>query len=394
MIYADHAATTRPGPEALCAMRVCLEENWGNPSSLHQSGQRAAAALEDARRRVAACIGASPREIYFTAGGSEADNQALCSAARAGARRGRTHIVSTAFEHHAVLHALEALAEEGFEVQLLDVPPDGVVSAAQVAAAIRADTCLVSVMSANNELGTVQPVAELGALCRARGIPFHTDAVQAAGHLPVDVAAQQVDYLALSAHKFGGPKGAGVLYARRGLPVAPLIRGGAQERGQRGGTENLPALAGMAAALEASCRTLEAEARRLTRLRDRLTDGLSRIPHAALNGDPARRLPGHVSFCFEGVEGESLLLLLDEAGICASSGSACTSGSLEPSHVLLAIGRPAELAHGSLRLTLGPENTEADVDAILEAVPAAVARLRAMSPLWRDKINGKKPFLL
>ena len=394
MIYADNAATTRVSRTALQAMLPCLEENWGNPSSLYAAGQRAAQTLWEAREKVAACIGASPKEVYFTSGGSEADNQALRSAARAGARKGKRHILSTAFEHHAVLHTLERLGEEGFEVQLLDVGPSGTVTPQQVERAIREDTCLVTAMYANNEIGSVLPVAEIGAVCRSRGVLFHTDAVQAAGHLPIDVEGQSIDMLSLSAHKFHGPKGAGALYVRRGLPLVSLIEGGAQERGRRAGTENLPAIAGMAAALEEACAHLEENAARVSALRDRLIAGLSRIPHSALNGRAEHRLPGNVNFCFEGVEGESLLLLLDEAGICASSGSACTSGSLDPSHVLLAIGRPHEIAHGSLRLSLCEENTQADVDAILEAVPAVVARLREMSPLWRDKQSGRRSFIL
>ena len=395
MIYADNAATTKMSPTAIQAMLPYLEEVWGNPSSLYSAGQRAAEALESARARIAACIhAAAPRELYFTSGGSEADNQAIRSAAEFGARKGKKHIISTAFEHHAVLHTLKKLEKEGFEVELLDVHAGGLVSAEQVAQAIRPNTCLVTVMYANNEIGTVLPVGEIGAVCRARGVLFHTDAVQAAGHLPIDVQAQSIDYLSLSAHKFRGPKGTGVLYARQGAPVFSLIEGGAQERGRRAGTENVPAVASMAAALEEACAHMEENARRVSALRDRLIAGLSQIPHSALNGDPVRRLPGNVSFCFEGVEGESLLLLLDDRGICASSGSACTSGSLDPSHVLLAIGRPHEVAHGSLRLTLGEENTQEEVDAILAAVPEIVAQLRNMSPLWKDKLCGKREFVL
>lgn len=395
MIYADNAATTKMSPTAIQAMLPYLEEVWGNPSSLYSAGQRAAEALESARARIASCIhAAAPKELYFTSGGSEADNQAIRSAAEFGARKGKKHIISTAFEHHAVLHTLKKLEKEGFEVELLDVHADGMVSPEQVAQAIRPDTCLVTVMYANNEIGTVLPVGEIGAVCRARGVLFHTDAVQAAGHLPIDVQAQNIDLLSLSAHKFRGPKGTGVLYARQGAPVFSLIEGGAQERGRRAGTENVPAILSMAAALEEACAHMEENARRVSALRDRLIAGLSQIPHSALNGDPVRRLPGNVSFCFEGVEGESLLLLLDDRGICASSGSACTSGSLDPSHVLLAIGRPHEVAHGSLRLTLGEENTQEEVDAILAAVPEIVAQLRNMSPLWKDKVCGKREFVL
>ena len=394
MIYADNAATTRMSRAAIDAMLACMEDNWGNPSSLYRAGQRANEALQDARERIAACIGASPRELTFTSGGSEADNQALISAARLGERRGRRHILSTAFEHHAVLHTLKKLEREGFEVELLPVGEKGTVTAQQVAAAIREDTCLVTAMYANNEVGSVLPVGEIGAVCRARGVLFHTDAVQAAGHLPIQVEKQNIDLLSLSAHKFHGPKGAGALYARQGVPLVNVIEGGAQERGKRAGTENVPAIVGMAAALEEACAHMEENAEKVSALRDRLIAGLSRIPHCGLNGDPVNRLPGNVNFCFEGVEGESLLLLLDDREICASSGSACTSGSLDPSHVLLAIGRPHEVAHGSLRLSLCGQNTDADVDAILQAVPEVVDRLRIMSPLWKDKVSGKKAFVL
>ncbi len=394
MIYMDHAATTRTSPAAVKAMNAAMEELWGNPSSLYSLGQRAAEELWGARERMAACIGASPREVYFTSGGSESDNQAILSAARTGERKGKKHIISTAFEHHAVLHTLKKLEREGFEVQLLDVHENGVISAEEVAQAIREDTALVTIMYANNEIGTIQPISEIGALCREKGVPFHTDAVQAAGHLPIDVKGQNIDMLSLSAHKFGGPRGVGALYVRQGVPLLPLIEGGAQERGRRAGTENLPAILGMAAALEESCAHREENAQRLTALRDRLIEGLSKIPHAALNGDAVRRLPGNVNFCFEGIEGESLLLLLDDRGICASSGSACTSGSLDPSHVLLAIGRPHEVAHGSLRLSLGEENTQEDVDAAVGAVREIVEYLRNMSPLWKDKVGGKKEFVI
>lgn len=394
MIYADNAATTKMSRAAVEAMLPYLETCYGNPSSLYQLGQEASAALVRARETVARCLGCSPREIYFTSGGSEADNQAILSAALAGEKAGKRHIISTAFEHHAVLHALARLAQRGFEVELLPVAPLGTVTAEQVADAIRPDTCLVTVMYANNEIGSVLPVAEIGAVCRARGVPFHTDAVQAAGHLPIDVAAQKIDMLSLSAHKFHGAKGVGALYVRRGIPLTSLIEGGAQERGRRAGTENVAGVAAMAAALDEACRHLGENAVKTARLRDRLIAGLSQIPHSALNGDPVHRLPGNVNFCFEGIEGESLLLLLDEAGICASSGSACTSGSLEPSHVLLAIGRAHEVAHGSLRLSLCAENTDEEVDHILREVPRAVARLRGMSPVWKDLTAGKKSFLL
>ena len=394
MIYADNAATTRMSPGAVEAMTACMRERWGNPSSLYGFGQDAAEALGSARERVAACIGAQPREILFTSGGSEADNQALLSAAALGERRGKRHIISTAFEHHAVLHTLKKLEQKGFEVELLPVGPLGQVTADQVERAIREDTCLVSVMYANNEIGSVMPVAEIGQVCREKGVLFHTDAVQAAGHLPIDVKAQGIDLLSLSAHKFHGPKGVGALYARKGVALAGLIQGGGQEWGKRAGTENLPAIVGMAAALEESCAHMEENGRKTATLRNQLIAGLSKIPHSALNGDPVHRLPGNVNFCFEGVEGESLLLLLDDLGICASSGSACTSGSLEPSHVLLAIGRPHEVAHGSLRLTLGEDNTQQEVEEILKAVPQVVARLRDMSPLWKDKVEGKRAFLI
>lgn len=394
MIYADNAATTKTSPAAIEAMVQAMEETWGNPSSLYEHGQRAKEALEDARERIAGCIGAKPKEILFTSGGSEADNQAIVSAALAGKVKGKTHIISTAFEHHAVLHTLKKLQKQGFEVELLDVHSDGIVTAEQVRAAIRPETCLVSVMYANNEIGTVQPIAKIGAVCRDAGVIFHTDAVQAAGHLPIDVVAQNIDMLSLSAHKFHGPRGVGVLYARKGVRLSNIIEGGAQERGKRAGTENLPAILGMTVALEEAVANMPAATEKLLGLRARLIDGLSKIPYSELNGDAVRRLPGNVSFCFEGIEGESLLLLLDQKGICASSGSACTSGSLDPSHVLLAIGRPHEVAHGSLRLTLDAENTEEDVDQIIDAVTQAVERLRAMSPLWKDKVAGKKQFVL
>ena len=393
-VYADNAATTQMSRAAIDAMLPYMETVYGNPSSLHSVGQQAAEALQNARERIAACLNASPREIYFTSGGSEADNQAILSAARLGARKGKKHIISTAFEHHAVLHTLKKLEKEGFEIELLPVGAIGTITAQQVKSALRADTCLVTVMYANNEIGSILPIAEIGEVCREAGVLFHTDAVQAAGHVPIDVQAQHIDMLSLSAHKFHGPKGIGVLYARQGVPLTSLIEGGAQERGKRAGTENLPAIMGMAAALEDACAHIDENARKVSALRDRLISGLSKIAHSALNGDPVNRLPGNVSFCFEGIEGESLLLLLDAKGICASSGSACTSGSLDPSHVLLAIGRPHEVAHGSLRLSLCEWNTDEDVDRILAAVPEVVAYLREMSPMWKALISGRKPFIL
>ncbi len=393
-VYADNAATTRMSRAAIGAMLPYMETIYGNPSSLHSVGQQAAAALLSARERIAGCLNAAPREIYFTSGGSEADNQALLSAARLGERKGKKHILSTAFEHHAVLHMLQRLENEGFEVELLPVGPIGTVTAQQVKNALREDTCLVTVMYANNEIGSILPVGEIGAVCREAGVPFHTDAVQAAGHIPIDVKAQNIDMLSLSAHKFHGPKGIGVLYARQGVSLTSLIEGGTQERGKRAGTEDLPAIMGMAAALEDACAHMNENAKTVSALRDRLIRGLSQIPHSALNGNPVNRLPGNASFCFEGVEGESLLLLLDAKGICASSGSACTSGSLDPSHVLLAIGRTRELARGSLRLSLCAQNTDEDVDRILEAVPETVQYLRGSSPMWRDLAGGKKPFRL
>ncbi len=393
-VYADNAATTKMSKVALDAMLPYMQENFGNPSSLHSVGQKAAEALWRARETVAACLGCDAKEITFTSGGSEADNQAILTAAAMGEKKGKKHIVSTAFEHHAVLHTLDKLKKQGFEVTLLDVHENGLVTADEVAAAIREDTCLVTVMYANNEIGTIQPIREIGAVCHKRGVLFHTDAVQAAGHLPINVKEENIDMLSLSAHKFHGPKGIGVLYAKRGIPLVTLIEGGAQERGKRAGTENIPAIVGMAAALKDATDHMEENSRKVTALRDRLIEGLSIIPHSVLNGDRNNRLPGNVNFCFEGIEGESLLLLLDMAGVCASSGSACTSGSLEPSHVLLAIGRPHEIAHGSLRLTLCEENTDEDVDQILRAVPEVVEHLRGMSPVWRDLVEGKKQFML
>lgn len=394
MIYTDNAATTRVSNAAIAAMQPFYNEIYGNPSSPHSAGQRAKEALTAAREQIAACLGCTAREIYFTSGGSEADNQAILSAAAIGAKKGKKHIISTAFEHHAVLHTLEKLRREGFDVELLDVRSCGNISVRQVADAIREDTCLVTAMYANNEIGSILPIAEIGRLCRERGVLFHTDAVQAAGHLPINVTEQRIDLMSLSAHKFHGPKGVGVLYARTGVPLTTLVEGGAQERGKRGGTENVVGIVGMAAALREMCAHMEENAASVARLRDRLIEGLSEIPHSVLNGDRSNRLPGNVSFCFEGVEGESLLLLLDDRGICASSGSACTSGSLDPSHVLLAIGRPHELAHGSLRLTLSEENTDEEIDCLLREIPSAVEYLRNMSPLWHDKVSGKREFLL
>ena len=393
-IYADNAATTKMSRTAIDAMLPYMETYYGNPSSLHTIGQQAAEALMNARQTVAACLGCQPREITFTSGGSEADNQALVSAARIGERKGKKHIISTAFEHHAILHTLKKLEKEGFEVQLLDVGPTGTVTARQVADAIREDTCLVTIMYANNEIGSVMPIPEIGAVCREKGVLFHTDAVQAAGHLHIDVKAQSIDMLSLSAHKFHGPKGVGVLYARQGIPLTNIIEGGAQERGKRAGTENIPGIVSMAAALKEACDHIDENAARVSALRDKLIAGLSQIPHSALNGDPVRRLPGNVNFCFEGIEGESLLLLLDAKGICASSGSACTSGSLDPSHVLLAIGRPHEVAHGSLRLSLCEWNTGEEVDYMLQVIPEVVEYLRGMSPVWKELLSGKRQFIL
>ena len=391
MIYADNAATTKMCPAAIEAMTKCMTENYGNPSSLYAYGQQAREILDDARERIAKCLGCTAREITFTSGGSEADNQAIFSAAALGAKKGKKHIISTAFEHHAVLHTLDKLRAQGFEITLLDVHKNGIVTAQQVRDAIRDDTCLVTVMFANNEIGTIQPIAEIGAVCREKGVLFHTDAVQAVGHIKVNVAEQNIDMLSLSAHKFHGPKGIGVLYAKRGVMLSSLINGGAQERGKRAGTENLPAIVGMAAALEQATANLDGYAAKLIPLRDRLIAGLDKIPYSELNGDREHRVPATVNFCFEGIEGEALLLLLDDRGICASSGSACTSGSLDPSHVLLAIGRPHEVAHGSLRLSLGDDATEADVDYIIEVVSDVVAYLRNMSPFWRDLVSGKRP---
>ena len=393
-IYADNAATTKMSRTAIDAMLPYMETYFGNPSSLHTIGQQAAEALQKARETVAECLGCQPREITFTSGGSEADNQALVSAARIGERKGKKHIISTAFEHHAILHTLKKLEKEGFEVQLLDVGPTGTITAQQVADAIREDTCLVTIMYANNEIGSIMPIPEIGAVCKEKGVLFHTDAVQAAGHLHIDVKAQNIDMLSLSAHKFHGPKGVGLLYARQGIPLTNIIEGGAQERGKRAGTENIPGIVSMAAALKEACDHIDENAAKVSALRDKLMAGLSQIPHSALNGDPVHRLPGNVNFCFEGIEGESLLLLLDAKGICASSGSACTSGSLDPSHVLLAIGRVHDVAHGSLRLSLSEYNTDEEIDHILKVVPEVVQYLRNMSPVWRDLQTGKRQYIL
>ena len=393
-VYADNAATTKISSAALKAMMPVFETYYGNPSSLHSVGQEAKELLENARERIARCIGAEPREIYFTSGGSEADNQAILSAARLGAKKGKKHIISTAFEHHAVLHVLEKLEKEGFEVTYLDVKTNHNITAQDVKNAIRPETCLVTVMYANNEIGSVLPIAQIGAVCKEAGVIFHTDAVQAVGHLAIDVKNQNIDMLSLSAHKFHGPKGVGALYCRRGIALTNVIDGGAQERGKRAGTENLPAICGMVAALEESLKNLEENTAKVTALRDKLIAGLSKIPHCALNGDPINRLSGNVSFCFEGIEGESLLLLLDMKGVQASSGSACTSGSLDPSHVLLAIGRVHDVAHGSLRLSLCEYNTEDEIDHILTVVPEVVSYLRSISPVWRDLQNGKRQYIL
>lgn len=393
-IYADNAATTKMSKTAVNAMIPYFDEVYGNPSSLHTSGQKAAEALYNARERISIILNCQPREITFTSGGSEADNQAIVSAAKIGESNGKKHIISTAFEHHAVLHTLKKLEKQGFEVELLEVGEFGLVTAEQVKNAIREDTCLVTVMYANNEIGSVQPVAEIGAVCHEKGVLFHTDAVQAAGHLAIDVQAQNIDMLSLSAHKFHGPKGIGVLYARKGIVLSNIIEGGAQERGKRAGTENIPAIMGMAAALEEANEHINENTAKLIKLRDRLIEGLSEISHSILNGDREKRLPSNVHFCFEGIEGESLLLLLDAKGICASSGSACTSGSLDPSHVLLSIGRVHEIAHGSLRLSLDEDTTENEVEYIIQSVREVVEYLRKMSPLWQDKISGRKNFIL
>ena len=392
-VYADNAATTRVSKTALDAMMPYFTEIYGNPSSLHSFGQEAKEALENARERIAAHLGCQPREVYFTSGGTEADNMAIRTAAALGARKGKKHIISTAFEHHAVLHMLKKLEKEGFEITLLDVADTHNITAQQVKDAIREDTCLVTTMFANNEIGSVLPIREIGAVCKEAGVIFHTDAVQAVGHLPIHVKDDNIDMLSLSGHKFHGPRGTGVLYIRRGIAPANLIEGGGQERGKRPGTENLPGIMGMAAALDEAIAHLDEHTAYVTALRDRLIAGLSKVPHCVLNGDAVNRLPGNVSFCFEGIEGEALLLLLDAKGVAASSGSACTSGSLDPSHVLLAIGRPHEIAHGSLRLSLCHENTEEEIDHILKVVPEVVDYLRRMSPVWKDLEAGKRQFI-
>ena len=393
-VYADNAATTAMSQVAIDAMLPYFNTVYGNPSSLHSTGQVAKEALDAARATVAQCLGCEPREIIFTSGGSEADNQAIISAARFGARKGKKHIISTAFEHHAVLHTLQKLEKEGFEVTYLDVSCGHNITAQQVRDAIRPDTCLVTTMYANNEIGSVLPIPEIGAVCKEAGVIFHTDAVQAVGHIHIDVKKQNIDMLSLSGHKFHGPKGVGALYVRRGIPLVNVIEGGAQERGKRGGTENVAGICGMAAAMKDACDHLDENMARVTAMRDRLIAGLSQIPHSDLNGDRVNRLPGNVSFCFEGIEGESLLLLLDMKGVSASSGSACTSGSLDPSHVLLAIGRVHDVAHGSLRLSLCEYNTEEEVDHILTVVPQVVQQLRNMSPVWRDLQTGKREYIL
>ena len=393
-VYADNAATTKVSPTAVAAMMPFLTEEYGNPSSFYSLGQRAAEALVKARETVAECLGAEPGEIYFTGGGSESDNQAIRSAAFVGAKKGKRHIISTKFEHHAVLHTLEQLEREGFDVTLLDVHPNGVITVEDVANAIREDTCLVTIMFANNEIGTIQPIKEIGALCREKKIPFHTDAVQAVGHVPINVKEMNIDMLSLSGHKFHSPKGVGALYVRRGIPLKNLIEGGQQEKGKRGGTENMPGIVGMAAALKESTDHMAENMKKITVLREKLITGLEKIPHSKLNGDRNLRVPGTVNFCFEGIEGESMLLLLDANGIAASSGSACTSGSLDPSHVLLALGLPHEVAHGSLRLSIGEYNNEAEIDHILETVPKVVERLRDMSPVWDELVKGERPHLI
>lgn len=393
-IYADNAATTRVSEEVLNAMLPYFRENYGNPSSLHNIGQKAAEVLYNARKTVADCINAKPENITFTSGGSEADNQALISVARNLARKNKKHIISTKFEHHAILHTLKKLESEGFEVTLLDVHENGIVTPEQVRDAIREDTCLVTIMYANNEIGSIQPIKEIGAVCHEKGVIFHTDAVQAAGHLNIDVCDQNIDMLSMSAHKFHGPKGVGALYSKKGIILRNVIEGGAQERGKRAGTENIPGIVGMATALSNAVKDIDKNAAYVTALRDRLIDGLSKIPHCILNGDRYNRLPGNVNFCFEGIEGESLLLLLDAKGICASSGSACTSGSLDPSHVLLAIGRPHEIAHGSLRLSICEENTEEEIDYIIKETASVVEYLRNMSPVWKNLENGVTKHLI
>ena len=393
-VYADNAATTCVSKAALDAMMPYLTDFYGNPSSLYAFGQKAAEALQKSRETIAACLNADPKEIYFTSGGSEADNQAIVSAARLGARKGKKHLISTQFEHHAVLHTLAKLEKEGFEVTLLDPHADGVIRVEDVEKAIREDTCLVTIMFANNEIGTVQPIAEIGALCREKKILFHTDAVQAAGHMPIDVKAMNIDMLSISGHKFHAPKGVGVLYAKKGTVLTNIIEGGAQERGKRAGTENVAGIVAMAAALQESVRHMEENTKKIIPMRDRLFAELSRIPHSKINGSLEKHVPGTVNMCFEGIEGESLLLMLDDEGICASSGSACTSGSLDPSHVLLSIGLPHEVAHGSLRLSIGEYNSMDEIDHIIEVVPRVVAYLRNMSPVWDELQKGERPHLI
>ena len=393
-IYADNAATTKMSRTAIDTMVKYMEDTYGNPSSLYMIGQEAKEALEEARETVAKVINASPREIIFTSGGSEADNQAIISVAALGAKKGKKHISSSAFEHHAVLHTLAKLEKEGFEITLLDVHEDGMVRPEELEKAIREDTCLVTIMTANNEIGTIQPIRELGRICKEHGVIFHTDAVQAVGHIPIDVEADNIDMLSASAHKFHGPKGTGFLYTRKGIALTNLIEGGAQERGKRAGTENVPGIMAMAAALKEAADKMEQTSPYIKGMRDRLIAGLKEIPHSAINGDEGHRLPSNVNFCFEGIEGESLLLLLDQKGISASSGSACTSGSLDPSHVLLAIGRVHDVAHGSLRLSLGEEVTEEQVDYIIKSVGEVVEYLRSFSPVWRDLQSGKTQHIL
>lgn len=393
-VYLDNAATTKTSKSVCEAMLPYMSEIYANPSSLHSYGQKAAEVLFNARSQIADCIGCDAGEIYFTSGGSESDNQAIISAALNGEKKGKKHIVSTAFEHHAVLHTLKKLEKYGFEITLVDVNENGIVKPEQIKNAIRNDTCLVTVMYANNEIGTIQPISEIGEVCKNAGVTFHTDAVQAAGHLKINVKEQNIDMLSISAHKFHGPKGIGVLYCKKGIPLSNLIEGGAQERGKRGGTENLPAIVGMATALKDAVDNMEADRQKVIKLRDMLIDGLSKIPHSILNGDLNNRLYNNVSFCFEGIEGESLLLLLDDKGVYASSGSACTSGSLDPSHVLLAIGRIHDIAHGSLRLSLSAENTEEEIIYTVNAVKEVVEYLRSISPVWHDLVSGKKEFII
>lgn len=393
-IYADNAATTKLTKTALNAMLPYLEESYGNPSSPYSLGMEAREAIENARTKIANLLGCTPKEITFTSGGSESDNQAIISAANLGKKNGKKHIISSTFEHHAVLHTLEKLQKEGFEIALLDVSENGIISPEQVASAIRPDTCLVTIMFANNEIGTIQPISEIGKICKEKGVLLHTDAVQAAGHLHINVAEQNIDLLSLSAHKFGGPKGAGVLYAKKGVLLSNLIEGGGQERGKRAGTENVPAIVGMATALEEANENIDKNAEKSLKIRNKIIVGLSEIPHSALNGDRINRLPSNINFCFEGIEGESLIYLLDNKGICASSGSACTSGSLDPSHVLLAIGRDRDTARGSLRLTISPETTEEEAEYIVNTVKDTVEKLRELSPVWQDIVNGKREYKL